>query len=119
MSDAFRLLVTGGRGYADWIKVSRYLDPYLARHGRKNLIVIEGGAPGADRMAEQWCTKNGVHYARVPGLWDINGNSAGPIRNKAMLLLVPHAVLAFPGNNGTAHMKQVAQAAGIPITEVE
>lgn len=114
----YRLLVCGGRKYADWVKQSRIMDGYLEQIGYKKLIVIEGGATGADRQARQWATKNGVHTATVNGLWDLNGNSAGPIRNRAMLLLEPHEVLAFPGQTGTAHMVSIAKAAGIKVTEI-
>jgi hypothetical protein len=116
---SYRLLVCGGRDYADWVKANRILDPYLAQHGVKKLIVIEGGANGADRIARQWATRNGVHTATVNALWDRNGKSAGPIRNRAMLLLQPSEVLAFPGGTGTAHMIAQARAAGVPVTEVE
>lgn len=112
-----RLLVCGGRNYADWVKADRVLDPYFENH-KARLIIIEGGAAGADRLARQWATRRGVHTATVNALWERNGQSGGPIRNKAMLLLRPDEVLAFPGGTGTEHMKRVARDAGIKVTEV-
>lgn len=113
-----RLLVTGGRGYDDRDAVYAALDPYLAQHGL-SLIVIQGGATGADRLAKEWCKDRGVHYAQVDALWDNYSKSAGPMRNEAMLLLQPHEVLAFPGTVGTPHMKKIARFSDIPVVEVQ
>lgn len=80
-------------------------------------MLIEGGADGADLLAEQWADANGIHYARVPALWHAHGRSAGPRRNEAMLLLSPDGVIAFPGGRGTAHMVRIATEAGIKVWE--
>jgi predicted Rossmann-fold nucleotide-binding protein len=40
---------------------------------------------------------------------------AGPIRNRLMLDLGAHAVLAFPGGAGTANMVRIAQEADVPV----
>lgn len=118
-----KLLVTGGRKYTDWVRVQRVLDAYLEEWGRENLILIEGGAEGADRLARKWAQARGVHVATVDALWDWfrgkgNALAAGPARNRAMTLLDPDHVVAFPGNTGTRNMVEQARQAGISVHEV-
>ena len=78
-------------------------------------ILIQGGAPGADRLAKTWADQYGVHHADVPALWDFYSKGAGPRRNSAMLLLQPDFLIAFPGGNGTADMISKATKAGVKI----
>lgn len=114
-----RVLVTGGRDYADVDTVAKALDSFLREYGAANLIIIEGEARGADRLAREWAYRNKVHWAGVPAQWepDHYGRSAGPIRNGAMLLLDPDVCVAFPGGSGTANMVRKATAKGIAVDD--
>jgi hypothetical protein len=79
-------------------------------------IVIEGGAPGADRIAREEARSLGIHVATVAALWGSFGRSAGPRRNEAMLRLRPDIVHAYPlGGPGTAHMIRAAERASIEV----
>jgi len=106
------VLITGGRKYADYKVVQASLDPLLVH---SDLILVQGGASGADRMAKDWATRAHVHCATVPALWDASGPGAGGKRNSAMLLLKPDFCIAFPGKRGTADMVAKCRAAGIPV----
>jgi len=79
-------------------------------------VAIEGGAPGADRIAREEAGALGVHVATVSAQWQRFGRSAGPRRNEAMLRLGPDVVHAFPlGGPGTAHMIEAARRAGVEV----
>lgn len=108
-----KLLVCGGRDFNN----SDFVWSTLRKvHDRNPVsILIHGGANGADKLAEQWADAEGIHYACVPALWSIHGKAAGPKRNRAMLLLQPDAVIAFPGGSGTADMVRAARSAGVRI----
>ena len=111
-----RLLVCGGRGFSDTERVYSTLD----RLKRECVIdaIIEGDARGADRIAGYWARRNRIDNIKFPADWTRDGRAAGPRRNERMLREgKPDAVLAFPGGKGTAHMKQIAQRAGIPVIE--
>lgn len=115
----FRLLVCGGRNYADWVKVQNVLTPYFETHAHE-MIVIEGGATGADTLARKWARNKGIHVATVEANWnwwrEIGAvKRAGYARNLAMTYLEPHKVVAFPGGNGTANMVKLAQDNGIEV----
>lgn len=86
--------------------------------GHKPDMIIEGGAPGADRLARLWSESRGVHCASVCALWGKYGKKAGPLRNAAMLDLRPDVVIAFPGGSGTANMVRQAEAAGVRVCMV-
>jgi hypothetical protein len=112
-----RILVTGGRKYADRARVYSALDAVHAKH--TITLLIEGGAKGADRLARDWATLRGVPFVTEKALWDQYGNAAGVLRNAAMLVKQrPDAVVAFPGGRGTADMVARARAAGLPVWEL-
>lgn len=111
------ILVCGGRTYSD----VRTVDSVLSRGinpGDPLTVVIQGGAPGADRLAKEWCHRNRVHCAQVDALWDAFKHSAGPRRNTVMLVLQPEIVIAFPGGKGTANMVAQARERGVRVLEV-
>jgi hypothetical protein len=90
-------------------------------------IVVQGGAPGADLIARQYCEQRGVRCVEVPALWHAHGRSAGPRRNEDMLSIavtlaenlysdkMSVGVIAFPGGKGTENMVALAEKAGVPV----
>ena len=112
-----KILICGGRDYVDNQQMWRELWFYKKRVS----MIIQGGAPGADRLARRWATKNQVPCLNVPARWDEHGRSAGMIRNGVMLEIVglPDLCLAFPGGVGTEGMKRLAREAGVEVKEVD
>lgn len=109
-----RLLVCGDRHWEDVATMRRALEALLP------FTVIEGEAPGADRMARVEAERLGITVRRYPAYWQRYGRAAGPIRNEQMLTEGrPTHVLAFHHNlaesRGTADMVRRARAAGIPV----
>ena len=120
MPKLHKVLICGEReyraGYTQIVK--REIRRRVTAHGRDNLLVIEGGAPGVDTLAKLAAKKQGVHVAEVEALWDIFHKGAGPKRNKVMAALEPHEVLAIhftiEQSVGTALMLDIAESLGIP-----
>jgi predicted Rossmann-fold nucleotide-binding protein len=116
-----RVLVCGGRHYNDEERVNAELDALVKEHGW--IIVIEGGATGADTLARNWATLHrgeDVALKTFEAEWRLHGRKAGPIRNRRMLIEgQPDLVLAFPGGSGTSDMVGKAMAAGVRIIEVK
>lgn len=112
-----RVLVCGGRDYTN---TDRLFDELDAQHQVAPIdAIISGNAPGADRLAEQWATENGIEVVRCPADWKKHGRAAGVIRNQLMLTQHrPTEVIAFPGGKGTADMITRAQRAMVPVTEI-
>jgi hypothetical protein len=85
----------------------------------KGSIVLHGGAKGADALADFYARSPNIrdlelHVARVPALWEVYGRSAGPRRNRAMMLLGPDFAFVYPtGGPGTQDMLALLDEAGV------
>lgn len=114
-----RVLVCGGRNYDDPAEVFARLEERWHRSKHDCMIVLQGGATGADKFARHWCSTTSVPYINYPANWTMYGKAAGPIRNQRMIDEgKPDLVIAFPGGKGTADMVRRAKAAGIETIEV-
>jgi hypothetical protein len=113
--------VCGGRDFDDAGLLYSTLDILHATNKIK--LVIHGAAKGADDLAEWWAYHNRVLVMRFPiskEEWRTVGPSAGPRRNKKMILLgKPDLVVAFPGGDGTADMVKQASKHSIRISKIE
>lgn len=113
-STGFRVIVCGGRDYADRERLFAALDRADAR--RRIDFVIHGGQRGADELAGEWARERRRPHEVVHADWQRLGPAAGPARNQRMLeRCSPSAVIAFPGGRGTADMVRRAEAAGLPV----
>ena len=109
-----RLLVCGGRDFNDRDYIFSCLDRFHALHSID--VLIDGGAPGADSIANEWATDQEIQTDRYFADWKAFGPGAGPIRNTQMLIEgKPDVVLAFPGGNGTKNMLGQARKAKVKI----
>ncbi len=113
-----KILVCGGRDFNDVKLFDKTINTILLSSSID--LVIQGGARGADLMAEQWALRVGIQTIRFPANWDTYGRAAGPIRNTQMIEEgKPDLVVAFPGGRGTADMIKKAKEAGILVKEIE
>lgn len=104
-----KVLVCGGRDYADFRKLSATL---YALHSEEPItLIIHGAARGADSLAGMWAVQNKVPMKTFPANWKKHGRSAGPIRNREMLTAAqPDLIVAFPGGRGTADMVEFSRS---------
>lgn len=121
----YRVLVCGGRRYNMPVYVDRALEMIWA-HSDGVLVVIEGGATGADQWAGEWAGHHeafGVKHEPYPAKWRENGYynpSAGFERNSRMLTEgKPDLCVFFPGGNGTHDMVKKCRDAGVPVVAGE
>lgn len=103
----------------------RILDQVAKENGVR--VLIEGCAPGADELSEDWAHDPRtlgpalvVEHLHFPAHWDKYGRSAGPRRNIEMLDTGrPDFVVALHDNlaesKGTRHMVSIADKAGVPV----
>ena len=108
-----KVLVTGGRNYAD----KNVLYRELAKINPS--VIVHGAARGADSLAGEYAREKGVQERAYPADWNTYGNRAGFLRNQQMLdTETPDLVIAFPGGKGTAGMVKIARTAGVDVIEV-
>lgn len=80
------LIVSGSRGIAHGPTVWRPMEAMVVElGGRKNVEVVQGGAPGVDSLADQWCQSNRVDRRTMYASWDDLGKAAGTERNQRMI----------------------------------
>ena len=111
-----RILVCGGRDYADARALGAALD--AVHTGDPVSDLIHGAARGADSLAAAWARSRGISTRPFPADWNRDGKAAGFLRNVRMLREGrPDLVVAFPGGKGTAHMINLARRAGVAVLE--
>ncbi len=80
-----KLAIIGSRTFDDWNLLDDTLCRYWGGHGDGSLFIdeiISGGAKGADRLAAQWATEQGVKLTELLPDWDKHGKKAGLMRNE-------------------------------------
>ena len=114
-----RILICGGRKFNDMDKFKETMEqvrPWL----NSTFCIIQGGAPGADKLAAAWAFFEGCPMIEMRANWDKYDKSAGSIRNSWMIeYAFPDLVIAFPGGPGTANMIKRARSANIDVFEVK
>jgi predicted Rossmann-fold nucleotide-binding protein len=110
-----RVIVTGGRDFTNYDLMDKALHDFILQDD----VIVQGGARGADLLAAQWAQRNGVQYVTFVARWTELGAFAGRERNTRMLAAGAQCVIAFPGGTGTAHMVEIARAAGVVVITVD
>ena len=120
----FLVIICGSRSFTDYERLAKMCDYYLSRRiqeGQK-VIIISGGADGADKLGERYATERGLDYRVFPADWDRYGKRAGMIRN-AKMAEIANACIAFPSdyseNRGTNNMIKVARRNNLLVRVVE
>lgn len=82
------------------------------------MVLINGGASGADLQAREWAKRAGVPVELYQADWEALGRAAGPMRNQRVLeegkrdLVIGHTN-DLSRSKGTAHMAKIAREAGV------
>lgn len=111
--DTFFCLVVGSRSFTDYEKMKNKLDKILSNF--KKVVIVSGGAHGADSLAEKYAEMNNYPCIVFPADWNTFGRSAGYIRNEQMHKFIakqPHrGVVAFwdGQSRGTQQNFQLAE----------
>lgn len=115
----YKVLVTGSRDWEDESVIwSALRDQWLiAGDLGKEMLVIHGGAAGADDIADRCAHRQSIHTHVFPAQWSTYGKRAGFIRNGDMVNENPDIVLAFQKNHskGAQSTIDLARKKGIPV----
>lgn len=112
-----RVVIAGCRDYTDYDEAKTYIDFCLSNIRRKhNIIILSGGANGADALGERYAEENGLQVERYPADWKTYGKSAGPRRNKQMAEIGDYIICFWDEKSkGTKSMIYYAQEYNKPI----
>lgn len=88
-----------------------------------DLVIIQGGARGADRLAKEFAHHIGCGHEEYAADWETYGKGAGRRRNRQMLKQgQPELVIAFyhraERSAGTFHMVGIAHQAEVEVWEI-
>lgn len=109
-----KVLVCGGRNFDN----AKLLETKMNSLGAISLI-IEGGASGADKLANQFAEIHSIPVQQFKADWHRHGKAAGPMRNQDMLDIGrPDLVVAFEGGRGTADMVRRSKNANVEVMEI-
>ena len=109
-----RIIVCGTRSFDDYELLEETLDKALARIN--NPIIVQGGAKGADQLADQYAFKKRVPMQVFHADWKKHGKVAGPIRNGEMVRRASRCVAFWDGTSpGTKNMIAKARKRGLKI----
>jgi hypothetical protein len=118
----YKVLMFGDRNWMATASVAKVIKRLLATYGTDDLLIIEGGAIGADQISGYLARASGIHVAEVKALWDTRHRSAGPQRNAVMAALEPDEAFCFHADlsksKGSADMKRKLDKLGIKVTVI-
>lgn len=95
-----RVVVAGSRSFTDYEKAKRYIDFCISNIRKENeIIIVSGGARGADLLGEQYANENGFKIERYLPDWETYGKSAGVRRNKTMVDVSDYVICFWDGKS--------------------
>ena len=111
---AYRLIVAGSRDFDDYHLLCRKLDKICRK--LDNILVISGGARGADKLGERWAFERGWSIRVYHPDYKKYGKEAPFVRNTEMAD-DGQALVAFwnGSSNGTKDMIKKARKAGLKV----
>lgn len=116
----YRIIVTGSRNWSDETAIEEVLLDVTAHIDVRPIVIVQGGAPGADSIAKRIAERRGWRVETFEADWKKYGKAAGPRRNGDMVMAGGDICCAFPGGSrtvapGTWNCLETAAAAGIPV----
>ena len=110
----FRVIVAGTRTFNNYDLLKEKLDFYL--QGKAPIMIISGGAEGADKLGERYATENKFIIMQMDAQWQAYGKAAGPIRNEQMAQKADALILFWDGKSrGSANMLENAKKYNLPV----
>ena len=94
-----KLMVCGGRYFYNKELLESSLNELIQTNCWKDVAILEGGASGADTLAEEYAKKNGLAFFVYPADWEKYGKAAGPIRNKQMVEDCDYCIAFWDGQS--------------------
>ena len=95
-----RVVVAGCRDYNNYEKARLFIDRCISNIVKdNNIIIVSGGAKGADAIGERYAKEKGFKIERYPADWEKYGRSAGPWRNKQMAEISNYVICFWNGKS--------------------
>ena len=119
--DNFKVIIAGSRGFSNYKLLREECNKFL-REKRKtdNIIIVSGGAQGADSLGEKYSQDEGFDLEVYPAQWKKFGRSAGFRRNEQMAEVADALIAFWDGkSHGTKHMIDIMNAKNLLVKVVD
>ena len=103
----------GGKDYQDHTTIWKVLDNARQRH--PDMVLVHGGAPGAEFIAGKWAKTRGVAQIVCKPDWKAHNKAAPFRRNDEMLALELIGLVATSGSGITDNLVDKARAKRVPV----
>ena len=112
-----RVVIAGCRNYNNYTQARQYIDLCLSNIRKEyDIIIVSGGASGADALGERYAAENGFKVEKYPADWKTYGKSAGPKRNKQMANVSDYVICFWDEKSkGTKSMIKYAKEYNKPL----
>lgn len=112
-----KVIIAGGRDYENYNELECVTDHMLEKlMDTHDIVIISGGARGADAMAMRYANHRGFELVVMPADWNTHGKSAGYKRNAQMAEAATHLIAFWDGKSrGTANMIDIAHSMKIKV----
>ena len=105
----YKVIIAGGREFDDYRLLKAKLDLLFKNKIKKEIIIVSGGARGADALGERYAKEKGLQLSRKPANWKLFRSQAGFVRNREMAEMADACVCFWDGqSSGTKHMIDLA-----------
>ena len=119
--DNFKVIIAGSRSFSNYKLLKRVCNKFL-RNKRKthNVIIVSGGARGADSLGEKYSDEEGFDLEVYPAQWDKYGKRAGFRRNEQMAEIADALIAFWDGkSHGTKHMIDIMNNKNLEVRVVK
>ena len=107
VSKPYKVVIAGGRDFADYKLLKSKCDLLLQNH--KRIEIVSGCANGADSLGERYASEHNYPIKQFRANWSELGKAAGYIRNEVMAEYADAVICFWDGKSkGTEHMINLA-----------
>ena len=107
----FKVVIAGSRGFSNYKLLYEKCNDILRDIKKEyNIVIVSGGARGADKAGEKYAKDCGYDLEIYPADWKKFGKSAGFRRNEKMAEFSDALIAFWDGeSHGTKHMIETAE----------
>ena len=110
------LAIVGTRTFNNYLFLEEKIDLIIRTENLKDVVIISGGARGADLLAKKYAENKNLLYIEFTPNWDMFGKAAGPIRNTEIVKSADLLIAFWNGiSSGTKDSITKAEAKGIKV----
>lgn len=118
-TEKFKVVIAGGRDFSNYQLLKEKMDWILSRKLDSQIVIVSGGAKGADKLGERYANEMGYEIEEYLPDWDTYGKAAGFKRNVQLVDNADAVVCFWNGSKGTGHTIDITKKAEKPLIVIK